>query len=49
MAADLIAAGNWVPYTEGQRPQFPPAEPLPLPDIAGDVPATEQVEPSLQG
>jgi hypothetical protein len=49
MADELIAAGRWVPYTEGQRPQFRPAEPLPIAEIAGDVPATEQVEPSLPG
>lgn len=49
MAAELIAAGRWVPYTEGQRPQFPSGEPLPLAELAGDAAATDQVESSMPG
>ncbi len=49
MAGDLLAAGKWVTYTEGQRPQFLAAEPVPLAEIAGDVPITDQVESGLPG
>jgi hypothetical protein len=33
MATELIAAGKWVPYTLGQRPEFPSGELFHLDDV----------------
>lgn len=45
MAAGLIASGQWVPYTEGQRPQFPVNEPLPLSEAPADADTIEHARP----
>jgi GAF domain-containing protein len=41
MAAELMAAGKWAPYTEGQRPQFLSDEPVRLPEAGEKADVTE--------
>src|SRR4029077_14478351 len=37
LAAELLARGQWTPYQQGQRPEFPAYRPVPL---SGDTTAT---------
>lgn len=40
-AADLLARGEWTPYTQGQRPEFPAARPLRWPHDTAEEAAAE--------